>query len=395
MKRFKNFAPSSFGTAPPAPPPWQTCQIISDGDLFFNSLVGAINSATTGVDLEFYIFAVDPTGIRFFEVLVAAAKRGVTVRLLVDGVGSSSFARQYRSVAKECGIALRVFHELPWQRWWPRWERSPRAAAGWRTVLRRLNRRNHRKVAIIDGQCAFVGSFNITKFHLASEMGNAAWRDMAVRVEGDGISTLISAFEDTWGGPFARLRRRLIQRRKVKSPLVRLNASIRERRDSYLDLLLRLITAKQRVWITNAYFVPDGSLLRALAVIAREGVDVRIIVPSFSDVVFIPWVTSAFHFGLLTAGVKIFEYKDSVLHAKTMVIDDWGLIGSSNLNHRSLLHDLEADVVVSNREALNEMCTIFQSDLERCQEVTILTWQQRPVIERVIGRILLWFRYVL
>jgi cardiolipin synthase len=106
-------------------------------------------------------------------------------------------------------------------------------------------------------------------------------------------------------------------------------------------------------------------------------------------------VTSAFHFGLLSAGVKIFEYRGSVLHAKTMLIDDWGLIGSSNLNHRSLLHDLEADVVVTDETALNTMEDSFRHDLGRAVEVTLDTWRQRPLVERLLGRVLLWFRYMM
>jgi cardiolipin synthase len=130
-------------------------------------------------------------------------------------------------------------------------------------------------------------------------------------------------------------------------------------------------------------------------VVAREGIDVRILVPGFSDVVFIPWITSAFHFGLLSAGVKIFEYRGSVLHAKTMVIDEWGLIGSSNLNHRSLLHDLEADIVVTDKGSLKSLSDQFGTDLGRSVEVTLENWRQRPFIERFLGRVLLWFRYVL
>jgi cardiolipin synthase len=226
-------------------------------------------------------------------------------------------------------------------------------------------------------------------------MGAAAWRDTGVIVEGDEVVALTDTFEDVWVRRLQRLKRKFRRKRVQRSPLVRLNVTGKQRRENYLDLLVRLLRARRRIWITNAYFVPDGSLLRVLSVVAREGVDVRILVPGFSDVVFIPWVTAAFHFGLLSAGVKIFEYRGSVLHAKTMVIDEWGLIGSSNLNHRSLLHDLEADIVVTNDEALEEMSTQFAQDLNRSVEVTLENWHQRPRLERFLGRVLLWFRYVM
>jgi cardiolipin synthase len=169
----------------------------------------------------------------------------------------------------------------------------------------------------------------------------------------------------------------------------------RERRENYLDLLLRISRAQHKIWITNAYFVPDGSLLRALSAAAMGGIDVRIIVPGFSDVVFMPWIASAFHLGLLRAGVRIFEYRRSILHAKTLVVDTWGLVGSSNLNHRSLLHDLEIDVEVVTDEGRAALERHFSEDLESSVEVTLATWHNRPWIERTIGRMLLAFRYLL
>jgi len=376
---------------------WERCEVINDGDLFFTVLAAAIDAATVSVDIEFYIFSTDQTGQWFFEVLARAARRGVVVRLLVDGIGSTAFARTYRERATAAGIRVRVFHELPWERWgwWRRRRSASEKRSTWRRMFRRLNHRNHRKVCIIDNRTAFVGSFNVTKYHLVSEMGVAAWRDSGVIVEGSEVVILKNTFEDIWVGRFQRLKRKIRRKRVKASPLVRLNVTGAQRRENYLDLLMRLLRARKRIWITNAYFVPDGSLLRVLSVVAREGIDVRILVPGFSDVVFIPWVTSAFHFGLLSAGVKIFEYRGSVLHAKTMVIDDWGLIGSSNLNHRSLLHDLEADIVVTDDGALNAMSEQFVADLGRSVEVTLQNWRQRPFLERLLGRVFLWFRYVM
>lgn len=394
-----NLPPRDTTPAPQIAPPvaWERCEVLHDGDLFFKSLEAAIDAATVSVDVEFYIFATDRTGEWFFEVLARTARRGVVVRLLIDGIGSTGFARHYRERAREAGILVRVFHEPPWDtwRWWQRRRRVGEKRYTWRMMVRRLNHRNHRKLCIVDGRTAFVGSFNVTRYHLASEMGVAAWRDSGVIIEGREVKVLINTFEDIWVGRFQRLKRKIRRRGLQTSSLVRLNVTGRQRRENYVDLLVRLLRARQRIWITNAYFVPDGSLLRALAVVAREGIDVRILVPGFSDVVFIPWITSAFHFGLLSAGVKIFEYRGSVLHAKTMVIDEWGLIGSSNLNHRSLLHDLEADIVITDERSLTAMRDQFATDLSRSVEVTLENWRQRPFIERFLGRVLLWFRYVL
>jgi cardiolipin synthase len=136
-------------------------------------------------------------------------------------------------------------------------------------------------------------------------------------------------------------------------------------------------------------------LLRALSAAAEAGVDVKILVPATSDVVFIPWVTAAFHDGLLRAGVQIFEYTKTMLHAKTMLVDDWGLVGSSNLNHRSLLHDLEADVVLADEDACRLLQDQFVQDCNDARQVTLENWRLRPWIERAIGRLLLAVRRVL
>jgi cardiolipin synthase len=141
--------------------------------------------------------------------------------------------------------------------------------------------------------------------------------------------------------------------------------------------------------------VPDGSLLRALTIAAQADVDVRIIVPRFSDIVFMPWITSAFQLGLLRAGVQIFEYRSSILHAKTMLVDDWVLVGSSNLNHRSLLHDLEADVVLPDDKARSSLEEQFLLDCEQSEQVTLENWRRRSLVERLLGRLLLIFRYLL
>ena len=371
---------------------WSAATVFHDGDTFFDLLEHSIDNARRTIDFETYIFASDRTGHRVFNALLRAAGRGVVVRLLVDGIGSSSFARTYRDLATQGGIATKVYNELPWHmNWRSRSEKRQRVMQ----FLRRLNNRTHRKLYVVDGDVAFVGSMNITDYHLRSLFNEQAWRDTGIMVRGPDVSVLTQSFEDVWGGRLKRFRPRLRRRQVKTSSLVRLNVSGRERRESYLDLLVRLVGAQKRIWITNAYFVPDGSLLRVLTVVARENVDVKVIVPAFSDVVFMPWVASAFHLGLLKAGVRVFEYTGSVLHAKTMLIDDWGLVGSSNLNHRSLLHDLEVDVVVPNEDARKAMEEQFINDLGSAQEITLENWSNRPFIERLIGRVLLWVRYLL
>lgn len=374
---------------------WRSVVVHHSGDRFFDDLERAISAARKMINIEMYIFADDRLGQRFINLLGEAAKRGVDVRVIIDGIGSSTWVSALRAKARELGIHLRVFHELPWSRWWSRRGATKRRFSLSR-ALQRINNRNHRKVCIIDRAWAFVGSMNIIECHSARLVGSSAWRDTGVVVEGDEVGVLVASFHELWERRARFLSRaRKLAKRSVSGKLVRLNTRRALRRENYLDLLVRILGAKQRIWIENAYFVPDGALVRALKVAAESGVDVKIVVPAISDVFFIPWVTAAFNLGLLRAGVKVFEYNKGMMHAKTMLIDDWGLVGSSNLNHRSLFHDLEADLVLANTEACQSLERQFLIDCENSAQVTLENWRSRPALERFIGKALLLFKGVL
>lgn len=373
-------------------PAWEKVVVFHDGDTFFRELEAAIRSARKTIQLESYIFATDRLGEVILGAIEDAVSRGVDARVIIDGVGSSAWMAQIRRRAQQGRFQLKVFHELPWSRFLRR-RATPKKPGFLRGLFRHLNNRNHRKVCVIDGTVAFVGSFNVIEYHCRRYVGDTAWRDTGVLVRGKEVSLLAASFLAVWRG--RALRRRSRSTKLESGELIRLNARRQLRRENYLDLLVKILGARRRVWITNAYFVPDASLIRVLRIAAEAGVDVRIVVPAFSDVVFIPWVASAFHWGLLRAGVRIFEYTSSVLHAKTMLIDDWGLVGSSNLNHRSLLHDLEADVVLGHESASADLARQFAADCAVSHEVTLANWRDRPLVERVVGRILLLARRVL
>lgn len=374
---------------------WESVAVYHSGDEFFCALEQAISAAQRIIQIEMYIFAFDRLGQQVLSWLGEAVQRGVEVQLIVDGIGSSPWIYQVRQRARQSGIRLKVFHKIPWDRWL----RGQRAAKGPLRVsraLQRLNNRNHRKVCIVDSHIAFVGSLNVIECHCESLVGAKAWRDTGVRVVGEEVSVLQAAFNALWQSRrLALAAARILRRAPASGSLVRLNVRRSQRRDNYLDLLVMTLGAERRIWIENAYFVPDGSLVRVLRTAAEAGVDVRIVVPAVSDIFFIPWVTSAFHVGLLQAGVRIFEYTGSMMHAKTMLIDDWGLVGSSNLNHRSLFHDLEADVVLGSADAARSLEEQFEKDCAASREVTLLNWRERPWMERFLGRLLLWVRWVL
>lgn len=369
-------------------------QVFFDGDSYFENLLLAISQAKISIDLETYIFEPDALGKRVANALIEAAKRGVKVRVLVDGAGTPSWGGSLTRQLEKASIETRIFHPLPWRLW--QWGRSHVRVP---TLLKivyfaaKINSRNHRKVCIIDNHIVFIGSNNIAQCHLSKINGGKNWRDTAVRLENIHLRNLLNAFEAAWSHTAIQERIRELFKTVRHNPTFRLNNTWYRRRVLQKNLLMRIRKATQRIWITNAYFVPDNFILKALRDLAEKKIDVKILIPKKSDVLFMPWATATFYENLLRSGARIFEYLPSMLHAKTLIIDDWYLVGSSNLNHRSLLHDLEVDINPSSPEVKSALERQFLIDLGKSREVTYESWQKRHWFKRMMGRLVLYLKY--
>jgi cardiolipin synthase len=371
---------------------WDQVTIFNNGDQYFQSLIEDIRIAKKSITIETYIFSLDELTRNILEELGKARSRGVDVKIIVDGFGSYFEIPTIQQICDRKNIELRVFHPLARPMMWllgspffsnPFW--------------RRMNRRTHRKITIFDEQKAYLGSLNFSGHHV----GKYAWRDTGLSVKGPAVATLIVAFHVTYLRTFQRGIVRLLSRYKwlnavdpVESPL-RLNTTIRMRQKIYKDLLRRLRYSQKRIYITTAYFLPKRSILGALIQAARRGVDVRILIPGKSDVPFVKW--AAFHIlkVLTQKGVRIFEYQKSILHAKTMIIDDEGFIGSFNLNHRSLLHDLEVEVLLKDPESLKIMQAQWLEDIENAREVGTKEYTPSSILIRMIHKLAFKLRYML
>ena len=365
---------------------WTSETVCCDGDAWFADLLAGLAAAQRRVWLETYILAPDPLGKRVVDALQAAAARGCDVRLLVDGVGAAAWLR-----GGDPGVPLRVWNPLPWAM-----ARRAGLYRRWRW-LAAMNRRDHRKLCLVDDRLAWVGSFNIDGCHTRELAGERAWRDSGARVAGDGVPTLHAAFDLAWrkawpvvdGHARVSLRLPTLRTPAAGSPDVRLNHSWFTRRAAYRDLLIRLRSARTRIWISNAYVVPRGSLLRALNAAVRRGVDVRLLAPAHSDVPFMPWIGAIYADALRQRGVRVFAYLPRMLHAKTMLIDGTALVGSHNLNSRSFLHDLEAEVVLTAPASIAALEQAFAADCAEAHELTGLASDQLPWWQRWIGQALL------
>lgn len=345
--------------------PWESEKLYHDADLYFYDLLTAIKDAKETITLESFIFARDLLGMKICQALCEAAQRGVKVRLLIDGVGSSHWFSSFYSFVKDLPLEVRFYHPLPWHP-------KPIASCLFKYMthyllgLEWINKRNHRKACVIDGKYAFVGSFNITTDHLKSIGPKAPWRDSGIKLRGEQVKDISLAFERAWlKFPSLAKKRSVVKRLhnfQRRSSLVRLNDTPQMRKLYHKDLRVRLKYATTRIWITNPYFVPDSRMIELLQDAQARGVDVRLILPELSDMSLFPWINSWAARKLAKSGVKIYYYKERILHAKIVIIDDWSMLGSSNLNSRSLLHDLEMDIVLSSSKSREELKNQFLLD---------------------------------
>ncbi|MDF3054157.1 MAG: cardiolipin synthetase [Gammaproteobacteria bacterium] len=364
--------------------------IFFSGDAYFNALFEDIDQAEKCIDIETYIFAADALGERLSQHLIAAAKRGVHVRLLVDGAGTGWQKIPFFDNLRAGGVEVRVYHPFLWRFWQLRY-----GIIRIHFLLKAFyffynaNKRNHRKVCVIDQKIGYVGSANISICHLSASQEGKGWRDTIVRLEDIDLRELTTAFNACWSHETVKKRARKIN---LHNP-IRLNNTRRKRRLLYKQLLQHMARCQKRIWIVNSYFVPDNFLLHILKDRARMGVDVRILLPEKADLLIMPWASSAFYASLLEAGVKILEYTPSMLHAKSLQLDDWVMVGSSNLNHRSLLHDLEVDVNIQQKETKLKIEEQFLKDVALSKEISLDSWLKRGWIKKNIGRLFLYLKY--
>jgi len=336
-----------------------------EGDALYDSMLQAIGAARESVRLESYIFVADEVGKPFMEALLACAARGVRTTLRVDYAGSLF------GVSNDDIAALRKGGvRFQWSRRWT-----------WRHPLR-FNRRNHRKLLIVDDERAFIGGFNIHRESSRRVVGDSRWRDTHARFTGPLVADAAEAF-DCLGE-----RRRFTPRTTANLYLV----TNRARSSGFhlrRELHDRFGSARKRLWVTTPYFVPDRRTQSQLVQAARRGVDVRLLVPGKSDVPIVQWAARAAYARLLRGGVRIWEYQPRVLHAKTMLVDqEWATMGTANLDYRSLFVNDEINLISTDGRLNAMLSSQFEIDLAEAREITECAWNRRPatwVVAETVG----------
>lgn len=367
--------------------------LLRNGTEAYPAMLEAIGQARQEVLLEMYWWGSDGIGREFAAALIAAVRRGLRVAVIYDSVGSWESDSSMFAELAAAGIFVLEFNPIkPWSR---------RFRAG------QMSRRDHRKILSVDGSIGFTGGINIADQWVPEEQGGQGWRDDMIRVEGPAVLGFVRLFHQTWrsqeGEPFWAFEPRVHGRINAEPPHAGREGSQRvrvigesarkNRRQIVRAYLGNMYRAKERIWISNSYFVPDGAVVRALRRAAQRGVDVRVIVPGRSDVEIVRHASRAVWSRLMKHGVRIFEWYDNVMHAKSAVIDgEWSTIGTFNLDAWSLFHNLEVNVTVRDPGFGALMEASFERDFEQAREVNSQDFAYRSLQDRILETVLYRFR---
>jgi cardiolipin synthase len=355
--------------------------LLHSGEETFRAMRDAIDSARHSVHLETYILRDDATGRSIAERLIAKARQGVSVRWIYDAFGCLGLEASFITAMRNAGV--RVLEYRPMEPWRPRW--------GWM-------KRDHRKILVVDSRLAFTGGVNISHEHAPCSDGGGGWKDTHLEVEGPAAYELDRLFRAVW----FRESRRSFPLGHYPEPAgdslawVAANQELLHRHRIRRAYLNALHAARREVLIANAYFIPDHGIRRAIGEAARRGVDVRLLVPGKTD------IPSAWHAGrssydhLLRLGARLFEWPESVLHAKMAVIDGvWCAVGSYNLDHVSLRMNLEVNIHALDCDLAATMKERFAEDFSRSREIKLEDWRRRPLSAKLLEKFWYQFRYVL
>ncbi|SFL58437.1 cardiolipin synthase ClsB [Nitrosomonas communis] len=357
--------------------------LLHNGAEYFPELESAIDEANKEIHLQTYIFKYDLTGISIANALKRAAQRGVAVHLLIDGFGSLKFPQ--KAIENLIAAGVQVMHYR-------------KEVFSFRFRRHRL-RRMHRKLVVIDARIAFVGGINIINDH--QKPGQAVPRfDYAVKIEGPLLTTIHSSAKRLWMlVAWAHFKKRWITHLELQ-PITKpvgneraafvIRDNFRHRRDIERSYLKAIANAYNEIIIANAYFLPGRNFRQALIHAARRGVSVILLLQGKIEYRIQYHASRALYDNLLDAGIKIYEYQKSFLHAKVAVIDQyWSTIGSSNIDPLSLLMAQEANVMVLDQAFAMELRTTLQLAMEDSKPVSKIYWGKQSWINRSLN----WISY--
>ncbi|MBI2827766.1 MAG: cardiolipin synthase B [Acidobacteria bacterium] len=349
-------------------------EILTNGAQFYPAMRDAILQATGSVNLEAYIFEPGDAADMLIDAMVARARDGVDVRLVLDSIGSSGMRGRPAHRLREAGCRLYFYQPITWYR------------------LHRLNNRTHRELLIVDGRVAFTGGAGVADWWYKPDGQAPAWRDMMARLEGPIVAALQGVFAENWlecGGEILTSPRdwpALEPAGAAQALLVKSSPSDRATSSRVVFQML-IEGAVSEIDIGTPYFLPDRALRRALVRAARRGVRIRVVVPGRHADQRLARLASRRMYGeLLAGGVQLYEYRSGMTHVKVLMVDGtWALIGTTNVDNRSFEHNDEVNVAFREAAVTARLRRDFESDLAASNEVTSDSWRARSPFEKLVG----------
>jgi cardiolipin synthase len=349
--------------------------VFTNGPQFYPAMLEAIRGATRSINMECYIFQSGRVADAFVEALSERAKLGVNVTIVVDAIGSFRLWGGPLGRLRKAGCRIEAYQRMEWHR------------------LARLNNRTHRELLIVDGKIAFVGGAGIADWWMyESKRRGKPWRDTMARIEGPVVAALQGVAAENWleccgeiiTGPeyFPALE----PAGETTAFVIKSSPSDRATA-SRVAFQLLMEGADHQVQVHTPYFLPDRALRRALVAIARRGVAVSVIVPGrITDQRWVRYASRRMWGQLLDAGVRIFEYRKAMTHAKVLIVDEsWTVLGTTNIDNRSFEHNDEISLAMRDPALAARLLEDYERDMADSEEITLEKWQRRPVWEKIVG----------
>ena len=345
-------------------------QILQEANATYRALEDAIRGARHHVHLEYYIWQPDETGRAFRDLVIQRAREGIECRLLLDAVGCWRLGRGFLKPLLDAGVSVTFFLPL------------------WAFPLRKrwsLHLRNHRKIAVIDGQIAFLGSQNIGDEYRGRRAHLSPWYDTHMRLTGPAALFAQQTFAEDW---FLAARERLDGRAYFPPPprpggsIVQILPTGPDQSESTLAhvFFAAVASARESIRIATPYFAPDAAILMALRHACYRGVQVRLVLPTRSDATILLWAARSFYAELVDADAEVYEYDDGVLHSKLVTVDDrWCMLGSANMDARSFRLDFEVTALIYDSAVVTELASSIDGFCDKARRITPRDVHRQPL----------------
>jgi len=341
-------------------------EFIKNGENKFKILFEDLRNAKDHIHLEYYILKDDKIGGELINILCEKASSGISVRLSIDDVGSS-VSRKSKKRLTQSGVEWHSF--------------MPVLFPGF---TGKMNYRNHRKIAIIDGKIGYLGGVNISDTYVNYDDSDLYWRDTHVRIVGEAVKSLQIQFLMTWefvSGCKLKIEEKYFPKEECDNKLAVQIAASGPDTDwaNIMEVIFTaIVTSENYVYITTPYFIPNDQIITAMQVAGRSGVDVRLLIPKDSDSWTAKHATNSYLECLMEANVKIYRYCKGFIHAKTMVVDDMlSTVGTTNMDYRSFNINFEINAMIYNEEKSVELKAQFLEDLKDSEEIDLERWKNR------------------